>query len=85
MGYADFKMKEFEDDSYENYDEIGIGLDKMTPELCDKFAKMGFPMHMYCADNETDVIRAIECGAHFITANDTVPLMKVLNEKRIRK
>lgn len=85
MGYADFKMKEFEDDSYEYYDEIGIGMNIMTPELCDKFAKMGFSMHMYCADNETDVIRAIGCGADLITANDPVPLMKVLNERGMRK
>ena len=75
MGYPDFMMKEFEPDSYKYYDEIGIRMDLATPEFCERFAKMGFPLHIYCADNEADVIRAIECGASLITANNPVPLI----------
>lgn len=84
MGYPDFKMKEFEPDSYRFYDEIGISIDIATPEFCRQFEKMGFPLHIYCADNEDDVAKAIECGAKVITANDPVPLINILNEKGMR-
>lgn len=84
MGYPDFKMREFEPDSYKYYDEIGISMDIMTPEFCEQFAKMGLPMHMYCADNEADVIKSIECGAKLITANDPVPLIRILNQRKMR-
>jgi hypothetical protein len=33
---------------------------------------------MYCADTEEDVKLCIERGADLITANDPVPLLKVL-------
>ena len=33
---------------------------------------------MYCADNEEDVRLCIERGASLITANDPIPLMRVL-------
>ena len=42
------------------------------------FASKGLPMHLYCADTEADVRLCIEKGADLITANDPVPLMKVL-------
>ena len=38
----------------------------------------GFPVHMYCADNDADVTLCIERGACLITANDPIPLMKKL-------
>jgi hypothetical protein len=38
----------------------------------------GMPMHLFCADNEADVRLCIDKGAALITANDPVPLMKVL-------
>lgn len=84
MGYPDFKMKEHEPDSYKYYDRIGIGKDILTPQLCEKFSEMGFPLHLYCADNENEVIKFIECGADLITANDPIPLIKVLNERGMR-
>ena len=36
------------------------------------------PIHMFCADTAEDVKLCIEKGADLITANDPVPLMKVL-------
>jgi glycerophosphoryl diester phosphodiesterase len=84
MGYPDFKMKHFEPDTYSYYDEIGIGMDIMTQELCGKFTEMGFPLHIYCADNEEAVLKAIGCGASLITANDPVPLIRILEEKGMR-
>lgn len=84
MGYPDFKMKYIEPDSYSYYDEIGISMDIASQELCEKFTEMGFPLHIYCADNEEAVLKAIDCGASLITANDPVPLIRILNEKGMR-
>ena len=76
MGYPDFQMKEF--DGYDSYVEFGINMSIVRSELCDFYVGKGLPMHMYCADNEEDVRLFIEKGADLITANDPVPLMKVL-------
>ena len=38
----------------------------------------GLPMHMYCADTAEDAGLCIEHGASLITANDPVPLLKLL-------
>lgn len=78
MGYPDVQMKEFAPDTYSYYEEIGLSMNFVKSELCDFYAKKGFPMHMYCADTEDDVRLCIERGADLITANDPVPLMKVL-------
>ena len=78
MGYPDLQMKEFAPDTYSYYEEIGLSMNFVKSELCDFYAKKGFPMHMYCADTEDDVRLCIERGADLITANDPVPLMKVL-------
>jgi len=84
MGYPDFMMKEYEPGTYQYYDRIGIALKIMTPELCEHFSGMGFPIHLYCADNEENVIKCIEYGADVITANNPVPLIKVLNDRGMR-
>ena len=47
-------------------------------ELLPFYQAKGFPMHFYCADTEEDVRFCIEQGASLITANDPVPLLKVL-------
>ena len=78
MGYPDVQMKEFTPGTYSYYEDIGLSMNFVKSELCDFYAKKGFPMHMYCADNEEDVRLCIERGADLITANDPVPLMKVL-------
>ncbi|MBQ8407633.1 MAG: glycerophosphodiester phosphodiesterase [Clostridia bacterium] len=76
MGYPDIQMGEFE--SYEYYEEIGLSMMFVRSELCKFYVDKGMPVHMYCADNEADVKLCIERGADLITANDPVPLMKVL-------
>ncbi len=78
MGYPDFKMQEFEPDSYAYYDEIGINMSIMRSEILPIYVAKKLPMHMYCADCEEDVRYAIGQGASLITANDPVPLMTVL-------
>jgi glycerophosphoryl diester phosphodiesterase len=78
MGYPDIQMGEFKPDSYDWYEEIGLSMMFVKSELCAFYAAKGMPMHMYCADNEDDVRLCIERGADLITANDPVPLMKVL-------
>ncbi|MBE6601622.1 MAG: glycerophosphodiester phosphodiesterase [Ruminococcaceae bacterium] len=78
MGYPDFLMQEFEPDSYNYYDEIGINMRVMRSEVFPIYAAKKLPMHMYCADNEIDVRYAIEHGAALITANEPVPLLTVL-------
>jgi len=78
MGYPDVQMGEFEADSYDYYEEIGLSMKFVRSELCPFYVAKGMPVHMYCADNEEDVLYCIERGADLITANDPVPLMKVL-------
>ena len=78
MGYPDFQMREFQPDSYSYYEELGLNMGLVKSELCDFYMAKGFLTHMYCADTEEDVRLCIEKGAGLITANDPVPLMKVL-------
>ena len=78
MGYPDFQMKEFDADTYSHYVDIGLAMNIVKSEVFPIFASKGLPMHMYCADTEEDVRLCIEKGADLITANDPVPLMKVL-------
>ena len=78
MGYPDFQMAEFEPDSYDYYDEIGLNMKIMRSEVFPIYAGKGMKMHMYCADTEEDVRDAIAHGASLITANDIAPLLKVL-------
>jgi hypothetical protein len=47
-------------------------------EIFPIYKEKKLPMHMYCADNEEDARMCIKKGADLITANDPVPLMKVL-------
>ena len=79
MGYPDFQMKRFNvEDGYRYYDEIGLSMKIVQSEVFPIFASKGLPMHMYCADTEEDVKFCIEKGASLITANDPVPLMKIV-------
>ena len=78
MGYPDFQMKEFESDSYSYYDELGLELSLVRGENFPIYKDMELPIHMYCADNEEDVRMCIERGASLITANDPIPLMRLL-------
>jgi glycerophosphoryl diester phosphodiesterase len=75
-------MKRFDhEEGYRYYDEIGLGMNIVKSEVFPMFASKGLPMHMYCADTEEDVRLCIEKGAALITANDPVPLLKILNEE----
>lgn len=78
MGYPDFQMQEFEEDSYSYYREIGLGLGIVKSEIFPIYQAKNLPIHMFCADTEEAVRMCIEKGADLITANDPVPLMKVL-------
>ncbi|MBQ9921647.1 MAG: hypothetical protein IJO52_05635 [Clostridia bacterium] len=78
MGYPDFQMAEFMMDSYQYYEEIGLAMNIVKSEILPIYIKKELPMHMFCADNEQDVRLCIDRGADLITANDPVPLMKVL-------
>ena len=78
MGYPDFQMQGFEPDSYDFYDEIGLEMKLVKSELFPFYREKGLPMHMYCADTAEDAGLCIERGASLITANDPVPLLKLL-------
>ena len=78
MGYPDFQMREFVPGSYDFYEELGLNMKLVHSELLQFYMAKGWPVHMYCADTEEDVRFCIEHGAALITANDPVPLMKVL-------
>lgn len=80
MGYPDFQMKEFQPDSYDFYDELGLELKIVRSEIFPIYRAKGLPIHMYCADTEEDVRMCIEKGASLITANDPVPLLRVLGK-----
>ena len=81
MGYPDFQMKRFDhEEGYRYYDEIGLSMAIVRSEVFPIFASKGLPMHLYCADTEEDIRLCIEKGASLITANDPVPLMKVLEK-----
>ena len=81
MGYPDFQMGEFESDTYDYYDEIGVCMSLVKSELCDYYMAKGLPAHLFCADTEEDVEICIKKGAALITANDPVPLMKRLGRE----
>ena len=53
-------------------------MDLVRSEILPFYQAKGMPIHMYCADTEADVRLCMEKGADLITANDPVPLMKVL-------
>jgi glycerophosphoryl diester phosphodiesterase len=79
MGYPDFQMGRWNaEEGYRYYDEIGLSMSIVKSEVLPIFVAKGMPMHLFCADNEADVRLCIEKGADLITANDPVPLMKVL-------
>ncbi|MBQ8813140.1 MAG: glycerophosphodiester phosphodiesterase [Lachnospiraceae bacterium] len=78
MGYPDFQMAEFEPDSYDYYDEIGLSMRLVTSEVFEIYRAKNLPMHMYCADTEEAVRLCIEKGASLITANDPVALMSIV-------
>ena len=79
MGYPDFQMGRWDAvDGYKYYDEIGLSMKFVKSEILPIYTAKGMPIHMYCADTEEDVRLCIEKGADLITANDPVPLMKVL-------
>jgi len=81
MGYPDFQMKEFQPDSYSYYDGIGISMKVMHSEVFPIFKAKNLPMFFFCANDEESVRESIENGAYLITADDPVPLMKVLGKK----
>lgn len=81
MGYPDFQMKEFRADSYDYYDELGLELKLVRSEIFPLYRAKGLPLHLYCADTEEDVRMCIEHGASLITANDPVPLLRVLGKQ----
>lgn len=79
MGYPDFQMGRWDPaDGYNYYEEIGLSMSIVKSEVLPIYLAKGMPMHMFCADTEADVRLCIEKGADLITANDPVPLMKVL-------
>ncbi len=79
MGYPDFQMRNYEKDSYSYYAEIGLNMSIVKSEIFPIYPPKGLPMHLYCADTEEDVCLCIEKGADLITANDPVPLLRVLH------
>ena len=80
MGYPDFQMRNFKPDSYSFYEEMGLNIGIVKSEILPIYLAKGMPIHMYCADTEEDVRFCIEKGADLITANDPVPLLKVLGK-----
>lgn len=78
MGYPDFQMRNFQPDSYSCYKELGLDLKYVRSEIFHIYQEKNLPLHMYCADREEDVRMCMEKGADLITANDPVPLMRVL-------
>ena len=74
-------MQEFEPDTYDYYDEIGLSHNIVRSEVADVFIGKGLPIHMYCADDEKTIELFINKGADLITANDPTALLKYLNRR----
>lgn len=82
MGYPSFQMKRWDyDEGYRYYDEIGVSLSILKCELVELKLPENMPLHLYCADTEEDVRLCLKQGCSLITANDPVPLMRVLKEE----
>ena len=82
MGYLKHSMKYHGKDPYRYYDDIGLSMSQVKSIFYPLYVRRGFPVHMFCADTEKDVrffLSKKECG--LITANDPVPLMKVLGRE----
>ena len=77
-------MQEFYDGAYDDYDEVGISMSILTPELAKFFDDLGKPMHIYCCDTDEAVNTAISYSPKLITANEVAPLIRILDEKGLR-
>ena len=80
MGYPDFLMKEFTPECYDYYCELGVSMRVAKSEIGDRFNNSPLPKHFYCADTKEDVEFFLSLGADLITANNPVPLMKILGK-----
>ena len=82
MGYLKRSMKYHGKDPYRYYDDIGLSLKQVKSIFYPLYVRRGLPVHMFCADTEKDArlfLSKKEC--RLITANDPVPLMKVLGRE----
>ena len=82
MGYPKYDMKYHGRHPYRYYDEIGLSMRRVKSIFYPLYARRKLPVHMFCADTEKDVrffLSKKECS--LITANDPVPLMKVLGRE----
>lgn len=78
MGYPDFKMKKFDDETYDYYDHLGLALAIVKSEIYPIYEGKNLPIHIYCADTEADARLCIEKDPLLITANDPIPLLTVM-------
>lgn len=78
MGYPDFKMKKFDDETYNHYDHLGLALAIVKSEIYPIYESKNLPIHIYCADTEADARLCIAKNPLLITANDPVPLLTVM-------
>lgn len=82
MGYPKYDMKYHGRHPYRYYDEIGLSMWHVKSIFYPLYARRKLPVHMFCADTEKDArlfLSKKECS--LITANDPVPLMKVLGRE----
>lgn len=82
MGYPDFQMARFVDDSYSYYDEIGLNLGLVRSEILGHYRAKGMPIHAYCFDTDAqlDLCEGVD-EITLITANDPVALMRRLGRE----
>lgn len=81
MGYPDFQMGEFFPGAYDYYDEIGLAMNIVKSEIYPIYENKNMPIHMFCADTEEAVAECLKRKPSLITANDPVPLMKILGRE----
>ncbi len=72
-------MEEFETDTYDYYDELGISMRIVKSEIFEIYQKKKLPMHLYCADTREDVELCIRKGASLITANEPTALLAYMS------
>ena len=75
---ARVRCQEYAEQMYYIKDELGLSMKLVKSEILPIYLKKGLPIHMYCADNDSDVKLCIEKGAALITANDPIPLLNAI-------
>jgi glycerophosphoryl diester phosphodiesterase len=84
QGFPSWYMANFREDSYSFLYSVGIGMEDLSRELCEKFRALGIDPWCWCPDDEKAVYKAIESCATLYTCNDPAPALDILRRENLR-